>query len=202
MLKATSLASRTAQRVEFAGFGPCYASGPRTIKAQCGDKIHTIVLTSDGTIEGVPPVLHYLHDPLVDPEMQAVMTVIQAVYVQHANVSLPLSDFARIRFVSDPNTRTTIDAVVFYLWLHDPVQNMRLVLTQVEFNGLPITHTTHLMPYELRADSTRWQRIGELFKRVSESTELATSMPSVLPGMLSECSLAAFERHSMEVQRP
>ncbi len=160
MAARLTFAQKTAQRVEFAGFGPCVATAPRKLVAHCQDIHHEVALDASGLVEGRPWPL--LFQKPVPPEVTAVLSVIEAVWGVHAGLPLPIHDTRE--WEVDEGLRL----VCRYLWRHEIAKpDWRLVLTELHVDGRPFWFTHHHMTSENREAAFHYGA-GEVLKQFME----------------------------------
>lgn len=133
-----NFAQKTAQRVEFAGFGPCQAIGPKQLLAHCEDILHRVDLETNGLVKERPWPMRFQN--ALAPEVAAVLSVIESVWGRHAGLPMPIHDTREWQV--DKGLRL----ICRYLWRHEIRRpDSRLVLTELHLDGLPQWHSCHHM---------------------------------------------------------
>ena len=179
MTKTTTLASKVARNAEFAGFGPCVAVTPFTVKCHHQGRIHTVKVPS--------LVPHLIYGNPVDPALQATFCLLRDVYGSAAYHP----DVTEIKFTPKITTKT------HYLWLTDFDENQRLVLVELLIEGVPMWHRTYTLPYDAKVDPSRWDQIATLFDNYL-STVRHSDPQGITEELLRGCSDAAKVRAGKE----
>lgn len=174
-----TLSETVARNTEFAGFGPCVAVDPTTVKCHHKGEIKTV------KVPAARPRLIYGNP--VDPAIQATFDVIREVYGENAYTP----DTTEIKFTPAITTRT------HYLWMHNIKDNTRLVLVELLLSGVPVWHQTYELPYDAKSDPLRWSEIASLFDHYNSSPRKSDPL-GVSGDLLVGCAAAAKVRAGKE----
>lgn len=152
-------AATVARWLEFAGYGPAVAHGPRSVRIHFDGALHTLAYLEDGTPAGLPARLRHQNPPL--PEVQAVFSTIHALAAQGDHPA-PLDDAYTVEWESGDAPLVRLNSI--YAWLVDPARNLQLVLHELEVGGVPLWHRLQLCPYDATVNDRYYPEVAALLE--------------------------------------
>lgn len=177
--KTTEFAKRVAQGIEFAGFGPCAATGS-VISVQAFAGMKNYLVAPNLTIAGIAKDNSWMFPSHLTPSTLAISQIIEDAYVS-GGMEAPGSS-ACIK-IESPELPFSIE--VRYLWLDNPARNSRTVVARLFSEGKPVWASESLINYFSKKDLHLSDRVKTLLDTYANfhpkpDTEILEIIPEII----------------------